>query len=221
MLKLRWHIIQSEQNTEKLSATATHRKWAVWSSCVLRVSWAPWDQIIANLNFAACDIPKLIFLLCHFCFSQPEEAFVSTSSSGVQMAHQGLFTLSVSMRCLISSGQGGTLSIRVIYEGPYWAYYAWAKTRSFLLSTEGHLCVDYMKENWKLHKYSLCYQISSWLSSIYRNLHSISLNELHLTQQFPPHFPLYDTSKNPSSFIYANNAYLCSFTDHLPSPRIV
>lgn len=184
MLKQRWHIIQPQRHT----GSEPFSPVVCWE-------YVPWDQIIANLNFAACDFPKLIFVLCHFCSSQPEEVFVSTSSSGVQMVHQGLFTLSVSMRCLISSSQGGTLSIRVIYEGPYWAYYAWAKTRSFLLSTEGHLRVDYMKENWKLHKYSLCYQISSWLSSIYRNLHSISLNELHLTQQFPPHLPLYDTSK--------------------------
>lgn len=41
------------------------------------------------------------------------------SSSGVQMEHQGLFTMSVSMRCLLRSGQGGIPSIRVIYERLY------------------------------------------------------------------------------------------------------
>lgn len=142
--------------------------------------------MITNLSFSAFDISKLIFLLCHFCFIQPE--VLVSSSSGVQMEHQGLFTLSVSVRCLVRSGQGGILSIRVIYERPYWAYYAWAKTGSFLLCTEGHLRVDYMKKNWKLHKYSLKYQISSWMSSIYNNLHSISLNELRLPNNFLPIF---------------------------------
>lgn len=66
----------------------------------------------------ACDISKLIVLLCHFCFVQPAEVLVF-SSSGVQMERQGLFTLSVAVRCLIRSSRGGILSIRVIYERPY------------------------------------------------------------------------------------------------------
>lgn len=153
------------------------------------------DQMVTNLNFSGCDVSKLIFLSCHFCFNQPEEVVVS-SSSGVQMDYQRLFTLPVSVRCLVRSGQGGILSIRVIYERPYWACYAWAKTGSFLLCIEGHLRVDYMKKIRKLHKYSLLYQISSWLSSIYNNLHSISLNELYLPNNFLPIFHCMPLTKN-------------------------
>lgn len=115
------------------------------------------DQTITNLNFSVCDISGL-FDWCHLCFIHPVELIVS-SSSGVQMEHQGLFTQSVCVRCLVRSSQGGILSIRVIYERPYWAYYAWTKTGSVLLGIEGHLRVDYMKKNWKLHKYSLEYQM--------------------------------------------------------------
>ena len=77
----------------------------------------PEIKLLKKMCLSACDTSKLIFLLL-YQFIQPETVLVS-SSSGVQMEHQGFFTLSVPVRCLIRSGQEGILSIKVIYEWPY------------------------------------------------------------------------------------------------------
>lgn len=129
---------------------------------------------------------------CHLYFSQPNEVLV-TSSFGVQIGTKELFTLSVSVRCLLSSSQGGILSIRVIYEKLYWAYYAWTKTGSFLPCTKGLLCVDNVKKNWKhwnsikinhdCHQSTIAYAPLVLLKSVYSTIFSSFSVILHKQEQ--------------------------------------
>lgn len=80
-----------------------------------------------------------------FLFVIPAEVSVA-SSSGVQMAHQGLFTPWCLWGVSEEAAREGGLSISLIYERPYWACYARAKTGRDTLSTKSHLRVDCVKE---------------------------------------------------------------------------
>lgn len=80
-----------------------------------------------------------------FLFVIPAEASVA-SSSGVQTAHQGSFTPWCLWGVSEEAAREGSLSISLIYERPYWACYAKAKTGRDPLGTKSHLRVDCVKE---------------------------------------------------------------------------
>lgn len=102
------------------------------------------SQIIKIILFLHTTIPVVSL----FLFVIPAEVSVA-SSSGVQMAHRGSFTPWCLWGVSEEAAREGGLSISLIYERPYWACYARAKTGRDLLSTKSHLRVDCVKEKKK------------------------------------------------------------------------
>lgn len=113
---------------------------SVWISVPRLQSYLK-HQIMRNFGTSFFTLIPVV----SFLFVIAAEVSVA-SSSGVQTAHQGLFTRWCLWGVSEEAARERGLSISLIYERPYWACYARAKTGRDPLGTKSHLRVDCVME---------------------------------------------------------------------------